>query len=55
MNDELMRLMKNLKLIVDASGLEAELTACAQDKSIEVVTIEDLNEYLEESMTYWEE
>ncbi len=55
MNDEIVRLLGNLRLIVDANGLEAELTACAQDKSIEVVTIEDLNEYLEESMTYWEE
>lgn len=54
MNNEVRKLLENLKKIVSANALEAELIACASDEMCEVDTVEDLNNYLEESMTYWE-
>lgn len=55
MNDEVKRLLENMKKLISANALEVELTACAEDKFYDVETVEELNEYIEESMTYWEE
>ena len=55
MNKEVERLLKNIKIIVDQNALEAEFEACAADEQYAIESIEDLNAYLEESMTYWEE
>lgn len=49
---EIKRLIKNIKILVDIGGLEAELLLIPEN---EVNTIEDLNDWIEESMTYWEE
>jgi hypothetical protein len=55
MNKEVERLLKNIQILVKQNALEVELQACAADDQEIVATIEHLNEYLEESMTYWEE
>jgi exonuclease VII small subunit len=55
MNKEVERLLKNVKILVSQNALEAEFEACAVDDREIVESIEDLNDYLEESMTYWEE
>lgn len=55
MNKEVERLLKNIKIMIDQNALEAEFEACAIDDQYIVESVEDLNAYLEESMTYWEE
>jgi tripartite-type tricarboxylate transporter receptor subunit TctC len=54
MNEEVKRLLKNIKTLIEANALEAELEACALDNMYSVETIEEFNDYIEESMTYWE-
>lgn len=54
--EEVLRLLKNVQKLINANALEAEVEAAADDaESVDILTIEDLNDYLEESMTYWEE
>lgn len=55
MNKEVERLLKNINILISQNALEAEFEACAMDDQEVVEDIEDLNAYLEESMTYWEE
>jgi t-SNARE complex subunit (syntaxin) len=56
MGAEIGRLLKNIKKIIAANALDDEFEAAISDADSEdILTVEDLNEYLEESMTYWED
>lgn len=50
--NEIERLLKNIKIMLKANALDAELSEVPEN---EIHTIEELNDWLEESMTYWEE
>jgi hypothetical protein len=57
MNNDVKKLYETIKILVAANALEAEFEACIEDISEDSdaeITIADLNDYLEESMTYWE-
>jgi hypothetical protein len=58
MNNDVKELYETIKILVKQNALEAEFEACIDDISEnpdEKVTVGELNAYLRESMTYWEE
>ena len=52
--DEVERLLKIIKRLIEAKALEVEFENVEYDETDGVLTVEQLNDYLEESMTYWE-
>lgn len=53
MNNEILRLLNNIKTLVNANALDNNFEVFADDKDIE--TIEDLNEAIESEISYWAE
>jgi uncharacterized protein YeeX (DUF496 family) len=57
MNNDVKKLYETIKLLVKSNALEVEFEACIKDISKDPnaeVTVADLNDYLRESMSYWE-
>lgn len=50
MNNELLRLLNNIRMLVEVGALDEEFEAFAEDENIE--TIEDLNEVIETKILY---
>ncbi|WP_168198241.1 hypothetical protein [Crassaminicella thermophila] len=48
------RLYKNIKILVDTNMLEEEFKVFAEENS-DVTTIEELNDVIETEISYWEE
>lgn len=58
MNNDVKKLYETIKKLIAANALEAEFETCIEDISKDSnaeITVADLNGYLEESITYWEE
>ncbi len=53
MNKEILRLLKNLKPMIEAEVLDEEFEAFAENENIK--TISDLNDTIEDELSYWAE